>query len=96
LKLTYDNLLSNVALNFNSRRYNSALCYGLDLIYPENRPIERFWFLETVARMPYFSYNTMLTLYEMLGWWRRGRGLHSSTFQLTLSCFGHTSSCPPV
>jgi ubiquinol oxidase len=31
---------------------------------------QRFWFLETVARMPYFSYITMLTLYESLGWWR--------------------------
>jgi hypothetical protein len=25
-----------------------------------------------------------------------GRGLHSSTFQLNLSHFGHTSPCPPV
>jgi hypothetical protein len=25
-----------------------------------------------------------------------GRGLHSSTSQLNLSRFGHTSSCPPV
>ena len=24
------------------------------------------------------------------------RGLHSSTFQLNLSRFGHTSPCPPV
>jgi hypothetical protein len=25
-----------------------------------------------------------------------GRGLHSSTFQLNLGRFGHTSPCPPV
>ena len=25
-----------------------------------------------------------------------GRGLHSSTSQLNLSRFGHTSPCPPV
>jgi hypothetical protein len=25
-----------------------------------------------------------------------GRGLHSSSFQLNLSLFGHTSPCPPV
>jgi hypothetical protein len=25
-----------------------------------------------------------------------GRGLHSSTFQLNLIRFGHTSPCPPV
>jgi len=25
-----------------------------------------------------------------------GRGLHSPTFQLNLSLFGHTSRCPPI
>jgi len=49
----------------------SFLCWTLDVMYV-NRPIQRFWFLETVARMPYFSYNLMLTLYETLGWWRCG------------------------
>lgn len=47
------------------------LCWLLDVIY-EGRPIQRFWFLETVARMPYFSYISMLHLYESLGWWRAG------------------------
>ena len=32
-------------------------------------------FLETVARMPYFSYISMLHLYESLGWWRAGAEL---------------------
>lgn len=50
--------------------YNS-LCWVLDVIY-QGRPIQRFWFLETVARMPYFSYISMLHLYESLGWWRAG------------------------
>jgi len=27
---------------------------------------------------------------------QEGRGLQSSTFQLNLSRFGHTSPCPPV
>jgi len=27
---------------------------------------------------------------------KRGMGLHSSTFQLYLSRFGHTFPCPPV
>ena len=44
------------------------ICNILDIIY-DGKPIERFWFLETVARMPYFSYVTMLQLYETLGWW---------------------------
>ena len=46
------------------------LCFMLDFLF-EGRPISRFWFLETVARMPYFSYITMLHTYETLGWWRR-------------------------
>ncbi|GMI21495.1 hypothetical protein TeGR_g12121 [Tetraparma gracilis] len=31
----------------------------------------RFFALETIARMPYFAYTSMLHLYETLGWWRR-------------------------
>eukprot|EP00270_Netrium_digitus_P019752 TRINITY_DN7871_c0_g2_i1.p1 TRINITY_DN7871_c0_g2~~TRINITY_DN7871_c0_g2_i1.p1 ORF type:complete len:599 (+),score=109.40 TRINITY_DN7871_c0_g2_i1:254-1798(+) len=48
-----------------------ALCLMLDVIF-DGRPFQRFWFLETVARMPYFSYISMLHLYETLGWWRVG------------------------
>lgn len=47
-----------------------ALCLLLDALF-EKDPIARFYFLETVARMPYFSYITMLHTYETLGWWRR-------------------------
>ena len=46
------------------------LCYLLDKSF-EDSPIERFWFLETVARIPYFSYITLIHTYETLGWWRR-------------------------
>eukprot|EP01031_Cornospumella_fuschlensis_P027300 gene27300-32975_t len=46
------------------------LCLLLDVLF-EGEPISRFYFLETVARMPYFSYITMLHTYETLGWWRR-------------------------
>lgn len=56
-----------------------ALCIGLDVIYAK-RPIQRFWFLETVARMPYFSYISMLHLYESLGWWRAGAELRKVHF----------------
>lgn len=45
-----------------------TLCYLLDIVY-RNNPIGRFWFLETVARMPYFSYVSILQMYETLGWW---------------------------
>ena len=42
------------------------LCLLLDALF-ESSPIGRFYFLETVARMPYFSYITMLHTYETLG-----------------------------
>ena len=44
-------------------------CLFLDNLF-DGRPIQRFWFLETIARIPYFSYISMLHLYESLGWWR--------------------------
>ena len=46
-----------------------ALCVMLDKLF-DGRPISRFWFLETVARMPYYSYLNMLQAYETLGWWK--------------------------
>lgn len=36
-----------------------------DRLYP------RFYVLETVARMPYFAYTSVLHLYETFGWWRK-------------------------
>ena len=35
-----------------------------------NRPLERFWFLENLARMPYFAYISCLHFYETIGVWR--------------------------
>lgn len=51
-----------------------VLCLALDVLY-KDRPIQRFWVLETVARIPYESYVSMLQLYESLGWWRVGADL---------------------
>jgi ubiquinol oxidase len=56
-----------------------ALCIVLDIVY-EGRPIQRFWVLEEVARMPYFAYLSMLHLYESLGWWRAGAALRKVHF----------------
>lgn len=50
-----------------SRAPYQLACRFLDLAFP-NRPIARFWFLETVARMPYFSYLSVLHLYETFNW----------------------------
>lgn len=44
------------------------LCKCIDYLY-EGRPIQRFWFLEVVARMPYISYVSILHFYETVGWW---------------------------
>ena len=48
-----------------------VLCWLLDNVF-DGRPLARLWYLETVARIPYNSYNSMLQLYESLGWWRLG------------------------
>ncbi len=42
-----------------------------DREYVLSRSYARFYALETIARMPYFSYLSVLHLYETLGWWRR-------------------------
>lgn len=47
----------------------TVTCQILDVMF-ENRPIPRFWVLETVARMPYFAYSSCLHLYSTLGWYR--------------------------
>jgi hypothetical protein len=46
------------------------LVFVIDFVY-KSRPIPRFYVLETVARVPYFSYLSVLHLYETLGLWRR-------------------------
>ena len=53
-----------------SRALYDVGCFCLDELF-EDRPIARFWFLETIARIPYFSYISMLHLYESFGWWRQ-------------------------
>eukprot|EP00775_Hariotina_reticulata_P004226 gene4226-4475_t len=56
-----------------------ALCVLLDACFA-NRPIQRFWVLETVARIPYFAYISILHLYESLGFWRAGAELRRVHF----------------
>lgn len=48
----------------------SVVVFLLDIVY-KNAPIERFWVLETVARVPYFSWMSVLHLYQSLGMWDR-------------------------
>ncbi len=47
-----------------------VLVFVINTVY-RDRPIPRFYVLETVARVPYFSYVSVLHLYETMGWWRK-------------------------
>lgn len=47
-----------------------VLVFVINTVY-RDRPYPRFYVLETVARVPYFSYLSVLHLYETLGWWRK-------------------------
>ena len=58
-----------VETNFASLALYHVGCFCLDELF-DGRPIARFWFLETIARIPYFSYISVLHLYESFGWWR--------------------------
>ncbi|CAL1397550.1 unnamed protein product [Linum trigynum] len=42
----------------------------LDTFY-RDRDYARFFVLETIARVPYFAFISVLHLYESFGWWRR-------------------------
>ncbi|KAL7212299.1 hypothetical protein ACSBR2_015055 [Camellia fascicularis] len=42
----------------------------LDTLY-NDRDYARFFVLETIARVPYFAFISVLHLYESFGWWRR-------------------------
>ncbi|KAF8414165.1 hypothetical protein HHK36_002164 [Tetracentron sinense] len=42
----------------------------LDTLY-NDRYYARFFVLETIARVPYFAFVSVLHLYESIGWWRK-------------------------
>jgi ubiquinol oxidase len=48
----------------------NILVFMTDVIY-RDRPYPRFYLLETVARVPYFAYLSVLHLYETTGFWRK-------------------------
>ena len=59
----------------------------IDKLY-ENRDYARFYVLETVARVPYFSFVSVLHLYETLGVWRKSDYLETH-FAQTMNEFHH-------
>jgi ubiquinol oxidase len=66
-----------------------ALCHFLDVVFENRNPFSRFFLLETVARMPYFSYISMLHLYETLGFWRRSSDIKRIHFAEEWNEFHH-------
>jgi ubiquinol oxidase len=66
-----------------------AVCYMLDVMFEGRYVPSRFFLLETVARMPYFSYISMLHLYETLGFWRRSADVKRIHFAEELNEFRH-------
>ncbi|KAJ0017784.1 hypothetical protein Pint_09722 [Pistacia integerrima] len=49
---------------------NDSVIKILDTLYRE-RDYARFFVLETIARVPYFAFISVLHLYESFGWWRQ-------------------------
>lgn len=66
-----------------------AVCNMLDTLFEEAYVPSRFFLLETVARMPYFSYISMLHLYETLGFWRRSADAKRIHFAEELNEYAH-------
>ena len=66
-----------------------VLCWFLDVLFEGRYVPARFFFLETVARMPYFSYIAMLHLYETLGFWRRSADVKRIHFAEEANEFAH-------
>ncbi|KAI3800265.1 hypothetical protein L1987_28352 [Smallanthus sonchifolius] len=46
----------------------------LDTLY-HDRDYPRFFVLETIARVPYFAFMSVLHMYESFGWWRKSEYL---------------------
>jgi ubiquinol oxidase len=66
-----------------------VLCFLLDVVFEGHYVPGRFFLLETVARMPYFSYIGMLHFYETLGFWRQSADIKRIHFAEELNEFRH-------
>jgi hypothetical protein len=80
-KITNPSSAFGSPLSQNTADFNKSLVGFLkrmtfDNIYSsEGREFARFYALETIARVPYFSYLSALHLYETLGRWRKAKYL---------------------
>jgi len=66
-----------------------VLCWFLDTVFEGKYVPSRLFYLETVARMPYFSYIGMLHFYETLGFWRRSSDIKRIHFAEEWNEFAH-------
>uniref|UniRef100_A0A0R0G686 Ubiquinol oxidase n=1 Tax=Glycine max TaxID=3847 RepID=A0A0R0G686_SOYBN len=55
---------------FEKRIIKDSVIKILDTLY-HDRHYARFFVLETIARVPYFAFMSVLHMYESFGWWRR-------------------------
>jgi len=71
--------LDDATKTFNQQFIKTAKSWLFDVAFGTGQNVERayarFYALETIARMPYFSYLSVLHLYETLGRWRRAEYL---------------------
>ena len=70
--------LSNATKEWNEQTVHTLKSILFDQLYRGDaleRNYARFYALETIARMPYFSYLSVLHLFETLGLWRRANYL---------------------
>ena len=69
-------LCANTSKDVNKAGVDFIKSSVIDLVFAgEDRAYARFYALETIARVPYFSYLSVLHLYETLGRWRRAKYL---------------------
>lgn len=79
-----------VVRNF-EKRINKAIVRSavnvIDRVY-KDREYARFYVLETVARVPYFSFVSVLHLYETVGLWRKADYIETH-FEQTMNEYHH-------
>jgi ubiquinol oxidase len=63
-------LLKEDTMKILIRAIVGILVFITDVVY-KNRPYPRFYVLETIARVPYFAYLSVLHLNETMGIWRK-------------------------
>jgi serine/threonine protein kinase len=85
LKLKYDGLPSSFAFNFNLRLYNLSSPSGPRVIHYDLKPGNILF--DAAGRVKITDFGLSKVMEERAGGGGVGRGLHSSTFQLNLSCF---------